>query len=78
MKKEQQQNIQLIKELFSFYHVQEEALDEYDPQNIQITNEQQRNKLTIKELLSCYHVKEEALDEDDPPDIQIEEEEGER
>jgi hypothetical protein len=33
----QQQNKQTVKELLSCYHVQEEATDEDDSQNIQIT-----------------------------------------
>jgi hypothetical protein len=33
----QQQNRQTVKELLSCYHVEEEALDEDDPRNIQIT-----------------------------------------
>jgi hypothetical protein len=37
MKKYQQKNRQTIKELLSCYHVQEEAPDEVDPHNIQIT-----------------------------------------
>jgi hypothetical protein len=32
-----QQNTQTVKKLLSCYHVEEEALDEYDPRNIQIT-----------------------------------------
>jgi hypothetical protein len=34
MTEEQQQNKHTVKELFSCYHVQEEAPDEDDPQNI--------------------------------------------
>jgi hypothetical protein len=37
MKKYQQHNRQTIKELLSCYHVEEEAPDEDDPCNIQIT-----------------------------------------
>jgi hypothetical protein len=33
----QQQNRQIVKELLSCYHVKEEAPDEDDPHNIQIT-----------------------------------------
>jgi hypothetical protein len=33
----QQQNKHIVKELLSCYHVEEEALDEDDPHNIQIT-----------------------------------------
>jgi hypothetical protein len=33
----QQKNIQIVKELLSCYHVEEEAPDEDDPHNIQIT-----------------------------------------
>ena len=36
MKKYQQQNRQIVKELLSCYHVEEEAPDEHDPHNIQI------------------------------------------
>jgi hypothetical protein len=37
MTEDQQQNRQTVKELLSCYHVQEEAPDEDDPHNIQIT-----------------------------------------
>ena len=37
MTKYQQQNRQIVKELLSCYHVQEEAMDEDDPHNIHIT-----------------------------------------
>jgi hypothetical protein len=37
MTKYQQQNTQIVKELLSCYHVEEEAPDEDDPRNIQIT-----------------------------------------
>jgi hypothetical protein len=37
MTKYQQQNKQIVKKLFSCYHVEEEAPDEDDPHNIHIT-----------------------------------------
>ena len=37
MTKYQQQNIQIVKESLSCYHVEEEAPDEVDPHNIHIT-----------------------------------------
>jgi hypothetical protein len=37
MREYQQHNRQIVKELLSCYHVEEEALDEDDPRNIHIT-----------------------------------------
>jgi hypothetical protein len=44
---EQQWNIQTVKELLSCYHVQEEALDEDDPHDIQIEEEKEKEKWKV-------------------------------
>ena len=48
----QQQNKQTMKELLSCYHVQEEAPDEDDPHNIQITETEGETEVEVPSLKS--------------------------
>jgi hypothetical protein len=50
--KYQQQNRKIVKELLSCYHVQEEALDEDDPHNIQITEIEGEREVEVPSLES--------------------------